>query len=78
MAQPARRSTLAVEEPPIDPSAVDRAYSAHRARRQARVEASRSRRRARIRFWIVLLVLLGAAVFLALTVWREIQRLFGL
>ncbi len=78
MAERARRSTLAVEDPPIDPSAVDRAYSVHRARRRARIEATRARRHARVRFWLVLLVLVGATVALAVTVWHEVQRLFGL
>ena len=50
----------------------------HRAKRQARVEQMRARRYAQIRFFIVILVLLGLSFFLALTVWREIERLFGL
>lgn len=78
MAEPARRRQ-AKALPPIDPApAVDRAYHLHRARRRARIEHKRNTRRASLRFWIFLLVLLGLAIFLALTVWREIQRLFGL
>jgi len=64
--------------PPFDPVAVDRAYLQERARRRARFERSQARRRAGIRFWFVLLVLLAASVLLTVTVWREIERLFGL
>ena len=78
MAEPARRRHVKVA-PPVDPApAVDRAYHLHRARRRARIEHRRNTRRASLRFWIFLLVLLGLTVFLAVTVWREIQRLFGL
>jgi len=62
---------------PIDPDAVDHAYRLHRARRRVRVERTRRRRWAGARFWIVFLLLAAAAVFLALTTWREIARLFG-
>ena len=78
MAQPARRIPAADESPPIDPRAIARAYRLHRARRRARIEHSRSARRAGLRFWLFLLVLVGLTVFLALTVWHEVQRLFGL
>ena len=66
------------DAPPYDPVAVDRAYLQERARRRARVERSREQRRASLRFWLVLLVLLAASVLLSLTIWREIERLFGL
>ncbi len=64
--------------PPYDPLAVDRAYLQERARRRARIERTRARRRAGLRFWLVLLVLLVVSVLLSLTIWREIERLFGL
>jgi len=64
--------------PPFDPVAVDRAYLHERARRRARIERSRARRRAGLRFWFVLLVLLAVSVVLIVTIWREIERLFGL
>lgn len=78
MAEPARRHH-AVEDPaPIDPRAVDRAYRFHRARRRAREDRVRERNLARLRFWAVLLTLLVLAAYFSLTVWREIERLFGL
>lgn len=66
------------ESPPIDPDAIEAAYRLHRARRLARFERRRRARRAGIRFWIVLLLLAVACTFLAVTLWREIERLFGL
>jgi hypothetical protein len=78
MAEPARRTPAAEESPPVDPDAIDRAYHLHRARRRARVARNRDARRANLRFWGFLLVLVALTVFLALTVWHEIQRLFGL
>jgi len=79
MAEPATRHPAGDDVPPaFDPVAVDRAYLQERARRKARVERSRARRRASLRFWIVLLVLVLASILLTVTIWREIERLFGL
>ena len=78
MAEPATRPSAGDDAPPFDPIAVDRAYLQERARRRARIERSRERRRASLRFWLVLLALLAASVLLSLTIWREIERLFGL
>jgi hypothetical protein len=78
MAEPARRRD-AVEDPPsIDPSAIDRAYRFHRARRRAREECVRERGLARLRFWAVLLTLLVLTAYLSLVAWHQIERLFGL
>ena len=78
MAQPARRPT-ALDEPPVhDPDAVARAYRFHRAKRQARLERRRAHRLAGLRFWFVAAALLLASLVLVVTVWREVQRLFGL
>ena len=49
-----------------------------RARRRARTERTRAKRSAGLRFWFVLLVLLAVSVALSVTIWREIERLFGL
>ena len=78
MPRPAR-TRRAVDEPaPVDPSAVERAYRLERARRRARLEHQRERRRAAVRFFVTLAVLLLLSVLLTLTVWRQVQRLFGL
>jgi hypothetical protein len=77
MAQPARR-VVAPEEPPLDPEAIDRAYHYHRARRNARLRRKRERARARLRFVVTFGVLTALAVFLMLTIWHEVQRVFGL
>jgi hypothetical protein len=64
--------------PGYDPRAVERAYVAHRAQREARLRRARARRNGRIRFLVVMAILLALAIYLAVTVWREIQQLFGL
>jgi hypothetical protein len=63
--------------PPLDPQAVDRAYRLHRARRRARVERRREKRRAGLRFWLVVLVLVAASLALGILIVQEVQRLFG-
>jgi hypothetical protein len=78
MAEPATDSRAGDDAPPFDPVAVDRAYLQERARRRARIERSRAKRRASLRFWLVLLVLVAVSVLLTLTIWREVERLFGL
>jgi hypothetical protein len=78
MAEPATRSQAGDDAPPFDPVAVDRAYLQERARRRARIERSRARRRAGVRFWLVLLVLIGISVLLTVTILNEVERLFGL
>lgn len=77
VAQPLR-TPAEDEAPPIDPVAVDRNYRFERARRRVRDERRRASRRANRRFWFVMLALLVACVVLAVTVWNEIERLFGL
>jgi hypothetical protein len=77
VAQPLRRPAED-EAPTIDPVAIDRAYRVERARRKLRDERRRASRRANRRFWLAMLALIVACVLLALTVWNEIERLFGL
>jgi len=62
---------------PLDPYAVERAYRLHRARRRARVERHREQRRAGLRFWLVVLVLVAASLALGVLIVQEVQRLFG-
>lgn len=79
MAQPARRRVAArPEEPPVDPQAIDRAYHYHRARRNARLRRKREKAHARLRFFITFALLVGLALFLLLTIWHQVHRVFGL
>lgn len=78
MSEPATRPPAGDDAPPFDPVAVDRAYLQERARRRVRSERSRARRRAGLRFWLVLVGLIVVSVLLTLTIWREVERLFGL
>jgi hypothetical protein len=65
------------ETPPVDPTAVERAYRIERARRRARVQRERAAAHARLRFVAVLVLLAVVALVLVLADWREVQRLFG-
>ena len=76
MAEPAR--SVAEDVPSVDPTAIEREIALQRARRRARIQRRRDRRLAHVRFWIVVVALVALSVFLTLTVWRELQRLFGL
>ena len=78
MAEPAWIEPDADDELPLDPHAVGRAYRLERAKRRAREDRQRERRMAALRFVGVVVALLLTCVFLSLTVWQEIQRLFGL
>jgi hypothetical protein len=78
MALPARRVSAPPEDPPVDPEAIGRAYHYHRARRNARIRRKREKAQARLRFIATFAVLVGLAVFLMLTSWHEIQKVFGL
>lgn len=73
-----RIDSSSTDSPSIDPGTVDRAYQLERARRRARLEHGRAARRAHVRFWVTMLVLLVLAIVLIVTVWHEVQRLFGL
>jgi len=64
--------------PVVDHERVRQTVRLHRARRKARVEHRRRSRRAGIRFWLVLVILIVASVALSVTIWHEIQALFGL
>ena len=63
--------------PPLDQRAVEHAYRWHRARRRARVKHHRETRRAGLRFWLVLVLLLAAGIALTVLIVQEIQHLFG-
>jgi anti-sigma-K factor RskA len=74
----AGQTTAREETPPLDPDAVDRAYRFHRARRAARRQRHRERRWAGLRFWLVFILVLAVAAFLAARTLGEIERIFGL
>jgi hypothetical protein len=78
VAEPARRIVAPPEDPPVDPGAIDRAYHYHRARRNARVRRKREKSRATLRFAATFVILVGLALFLMLTIWHEVQKVFGL
>jgi hypothetical protein len=59
-------------------SSIERAITIHRARRRARVEHERELKRARTRFFALLVALLFFTAFLSLSIWDQIQALFGL
>ena len=77
MAQPARRAEPRGDSP-VDPEAISRAYHYHRARRNARVRRKREKARARLRFIIAFTLLVALAHFLIVTIWNEVQKVFGL
>jgi len=77
MAQPARQPRRDAP-PPVDPSVVQRNYRRERAKRRARVERSWERQLAAFRFVSVLLFLVAVAALLVLTIWNQIENLFGL
>jgi hypothetical protein len=80
MAQPARQTPEHDPDPPLplDPLAVRQAYHRQRLLRKARKERIRQRRLAALRFGLFLALLLGMSLFLTLTAWHEVQRLFGI
>ena len=78
MGQPARRPEQVDEALELDPAAVQHTYQLHRARRRVHRNRRRETKRAKLRFWLVLLALVIASVYLSLVIWHQIQRTFGL
>ena len=78
MAQTARRRARVEADPLVDPHAIERNYRLERARRRARVERRAESRRANLRFYVVLAVLLVGIAVIGATIWHQIQQLFGL
>ena len=76
---PRARTSRPSEPAPVDPAdAIRSAYSFHRAKRRVRFERQQRTRQAGLRFAVTLALLVFIAVVLSLTVWNEVQRLFGL
>ena len=78
MAQPAPRPEVVDEALQLDPAAVQRAYQLHRARRRAHRNRRQETKRAKLRFWLVLLGLVAVSVYLSIVIWHQIERTFGL
>ena len=57
---------------------MSRAFKIARARRRARIEYSREKKRARVRFWVLLGVLVFLTLVIALSIWEKITDAFGL
>jgi hypothetical protein len=75
----AREEAPAAEPPPVDTvEAIQWAYRFHRTKRRLQVERRRATQLAGLRFAFTLALLVFVFVVLSLTVWAEIQRLFGL
>jgi hypothetical protein len=67
-----------LEDELLDPTAVARAYRRERLRRRAREDRARERQLAGLRFWFAVFAVVGTSVGLAIVIWHEIHRLFGL
>lgn len=75
---PRRRPEEGAHPPIGDPLTVHRAFRAHRHKRLARIEHRRELKHARRRFWILVGTLFVVAVFLSVTIWEQIQSMFGI
>jgi hypothetical protein len=75
MALPERKQ---VEEELLDPIAVQQNYRRQRIKRRVREERAYEKNLARLRFWLALTIVIATSIGLALVIWNQIQRLFGL
>ncbi|MHB8060480.1 MAG: hypothetical protein ACYDHO_06575 [Gaiellaceae bacterium] len=78
MGYPARQRQPDSEKPPIDPTAIARAYERERASRQVRESRARARSRAHVRFYVTMLVMLAAVAAIAALILQETKTLFGI
>jgi hypothetical protein len=78
MSQVAQTPEPPPESPPLDPYAIRRAYRRERLRRRAKRDHRREQKLAGMRFVVFIFVLLALSVFITLTAWHEVQRLFGI
>jgi cell division septal protein FtsQ len=67
-----------VEEELLDPTAIHRNYRRQRIKRRVREDRAREQSLARLRFWLVLTVVIATSVTLAILIWNQVQQLFGL
>jgi hypothetical protein len=66
------------EEDLLDPTAIQREYRRQRIKRRAREDRAREKTLASLRFWLALAAVLATSIGLAIVIWNQIQRLFGL
>jgi hypothetical protein len=66
------------DDPALDPFELKREFALQKAKRRAKIEHERERRRARIRFYSLLGGLIFLTLFLSLSVWEKIEAVFGL
>ncbi len=78
MSQVAQTPEPPPESPPLDPYAIRRNYRRERLRRRAIRDRKHEQKLAGVRFDVFIFVLLALSVFLTLTAWHEVQRLFGI
>lgn len=57
---------------------MQRNYRRQRIKRRHREDRARERSLARLRFWLALAAVVATSIGLAIVIWNEIQRLFGL
>jgi hypothetical protein len=75
---PARQRQPESEKPPIDPTAITRAYERERASRQVREDRARARNRAHVRFYVTMLAMLAVVAAIAILILQETKTLFGI
>jgi hypothetical protein len=66
------------EEDLLDPTAIQREYRRQRIKRRAREDRAREKALASLRFWLALAAVLATSIGLAIVIWNQIERLFGL
>jgi hypothetical protein len=67
-----------VEEELLDPTAIHRNYRRQRIKRRVREDRAREKTLAGLRFWLVLVAVLCVSIGLAVVIWNQIEKLFGL
>ena len=75
---PARRPDSADPPPIADPLELHQEFRRHRRKRLVRIEQRLETKRATRRFWILVASLLVLALFLSVTIWEQIQSMFGI
>ena len=75
MALPERQR---VDEELLDPTAIHRNYRRQRIKRRVREDRAREKTLAGLRFWLAVAAVLATSIGLAIVIWNQIERLFGL